>query len=295
MNKMTTYATEQNFKVNIPTGPLSIDLGLEVAPSEPLKKSLSPEGTIGHLIEPAQYSEEQHKTWESILQMRGNIMQYDHSLCQEYKEGFKKLEFPKDRVSNLGEMSEKLKALCDWQLMRVDGFVSPEVFFKLLANKIFPCTDIIRNTTEKDFTALPDTFHDQVGHLPMIVHPRFSSFFHLFGLAGTNIRNAEELEWFTRIYWFTAESGLINPTRNPAHVYDAFSAKVYGASIASSYGETLYALSPEVKKYKFDIDHIIKTDFDVSVMQKRLFEIESFDKLEQDFHAWAIKNQFLSV
>ena len=87
-----------------------------------------------------------------------------------------------------------------------------KIFFKLLANKLFPCTDFIRHQDELDYTPAPDTFHDQVGHLPMITNQKFADFFHLFGLAGTKVRTAEELEWFNRTHWFTVEFGLINST-----------------------------------------------------------------------------------
>ena len=99
--------------------------------------------------------------------------------------------------------------------------------------------------------------------------------------------------WFNRIYWFTTEFGLINPTAHSKDKRDKSLTKIYGAGIASSCGEILYCLSDQVKKMPFDLDVIANTEFDIHHMQDLLFEIESFDELEQKFKAWAKKHSFL--
>lgn len=295
MRIMTTQQSiPQNIFIPIPNAPLSIDVEYKAKSSYPICKSISPEGTIGAQIAPPIYSSEQDETWGILLQKHAALVHNEGYLCNEYKAGLKKLNVSQNRVSHLNDVSKILKSSTGWQIIRADGLVAPEIFFKLLANKLFPCTDFIRHREEMDYTPAPDTFHDQIGHLPMITNQRFADFFHLFGLAGTQVRTEEELEWFNRIYWFTVEFGLINPTVHTNH-YNPACTQIYGAGIASSCGEIVYSLSTNVKKLPFNLDVITKTEFDIHHMQEILFEISSFDALEQSFHMWAVEHKFLPV
>lgn len=261
--------------------------------SYPIEPSKSPEGTIGQNILYPIYSSEQHVTWKSLFEKHGLLLKSDKYLCQEYVAGMKHLEFPKNKVASLSHSSEMLEKCTGWKVIRVEGLVPPEKFFALLANKVFPCTDFIRHYDELDYTPAPDTFHDQVGHLPMITDPRFAEFFHIFGLSGSRAKNQEELEWFNRIYWFTVEFGLINPTAHQGAERDLSKTRIYGSGIASSCGEILHCLSNTVGKKPFDLSVICNTSFDIHHMQDQLFEIESFDELENKFRNWATQKGFL--
>jgi phenylalanine-4-hydroxylase len=286
------FKQSTNFlSIPIPEGELSIEVEYKAKSSYPVVPSPSVEGTIGSKIVSPTYSQEQHQTWKKMYEKQLGLIQ-DH-LCQEYISGIQYLKFPKDRIPALARSSEELKKCTEWQVIRAKGLVSPVIFFALLANKVFPCTDFIRHMDEIDYTPAPDTFHDQIGHLPMITHKRFAEFFHLFGIAGSQAKSQTEVEWFNRIYWFTVEFGLINETahsginRNPALT------RIYGAGIASSCGEILYSLSDKVVKHSFNIEKITETTFDIHKMQEQLFEIESFEELENEFRKWAIKKGFI--
>jgi len=288
---INTKFSENEF-MTLPSGSLSVEVEYKAKSSYPLVKSSSPEGTIGPKINPPIYSPEQNTTWEMLMEKHGELIQSGQYLCSEYKSGLKKIDFSRKKVSELKSASEAIKTSTGWEIIRVEGLVSPENFFKLLSNKVFPCTDFIRHRDEIDYTPAPDTFHDQIGHLPMITDKRFADFFHLFGLAGTRAKSEEEIEWFNRIYWFTVEFGLLNPTVATDH-YDPKQSVIYGAGIASSCGEMIHSLSSKVKKLPFDLEIVINTDFNIHHMQNTLFEISSFDALEHAFRTWAIKHGFL--
>jgi phenylalanine-4-hydroxylase len=281
----------KNHSIPIPEGALSIEVEYKAKSSYPVVPSPSVEGTIGSKIIAPEYSKEQNETWNKMYEKQRVLVQ-DH-LCEEYINGIHHLKFPLDKIPKLADSSEALKKCTEWQVIRAEGLVSPVNFFALLANKVFPCTDFIRHADEIDYTPAPDTFHDQIGHLPMITHNRFAEFFHLFGIAGSAAKNEEELMWFNRIYWFTVEFGLINETAHKGNNRDPKLTRIYGAGIASSCGEILYSLSDKVKKHPFNIDKIIETDFDIHHMQDQLFEISSFEELETEFRNWARKKDFI--
>jgi len=289
----TDFCGRQDTKTSIPlfpTGPLSIEVEYKAKSSYPVVPSSSPEGTVGVHIAAPIYSPRQHRTWEVMLKKHFKLA--CRHLCPQYLQGLELLKFPKRSVPLLANSSTILQQSSQWQIVRVEGLVAPQIFFSLLANKLFPCTDFIRHFDEIDYTPAPDTFHDQIGHLPMLTHQRFAEFFHLFGLAGSRAETHDELQWFNRIYWFTVEFGLINPTVHRVHPNPAQTC-IYGAGLASSCGEILHSLSPGVHRRPFQIEAVIQTDFDIHQMQETLFEIESFDELEFQFKSWASVKGFL--
>lgn len=271
--------------LSIPTGKLSTEVEFKARPSEPIRKSPSPEGTIGRAILPPVYAEEQHSTWTELFRRQSEII--EGRVCAEYLDGREYLKYPSNRVPDLAYLSERLRQATGWQIIRVEGYVPENIFFRLLANKCFPCTDFIRHPTELEYTPAPDMFHDLMGHLPLITNPRFASFFHAYGLAGTQVKSEEEVAWLGRIYWFTVEFGLMNKNAHTPAQRTSKETTIYGAGIASSVGEIIHSLSDTVKKEPFNINLISQRAFDIHHMQDTLFEIASFEELESEFRRWA--------
>lgn len=271
--------------IDLPIGKLSTEVEFKARPSDPLRPSPSPEGTVGKDILPPLYADEQHWTWKELFSRQGEIL--EGRVCQEYLQGRKLLSYPTDRVPELAVLSERLRQATGWQVIRVEGYVPEHIFFKLLANKCFPCTDFIRHPTELEYTPAPDMFHDLMGHLPLITNHRFASFFHSYGLAGTRAQSEDEVAWLGRIYWFTVEFGLMNKNAHKPVARRASETQIYGAGIASSVGEILNSLSDVVKKEPFHVELVAQRPFDIHHMQDTLYEIESFDELETEFRRWA--------
>jgi len=277
--------TDMSNLTEIPVGKLSTEVEFKAKPSEPIRKSPSPEGTIGKDILPPLYADEQHLTWKELFLRQGRIL--EGRVCSEYLKGRALLKYPEDKVPDLAALSERLRSATGWQIIRVEGYVPENIFFRLLANKCFPCTDFIRHPSELEYTPAPDMFHDLMGHLPLITNPRFASFFHSYGLAGTRVQNEEEVAWLGRIYWFTVEFGLMNKNAHNPKLRDPKNTQIYGAGIVSSVGEIMNSLSDVVKKEPFLVELVAQRPFDIHHMQDTLYEIESFDELETEFRRWA--------
>lgn len=270
---------------------LSAEVEFKAQPSLPIRPSPSPEGTIGPDILPPEYTAFQNETWATLYAQQEKL--FENRLCTEYTDGRSALHYTSRTIPSLSDLSEQLKKLSGWQVIRVDGYVPEPIFFKMLGHRCFPSTDFIRHPHELHYTPAPDMFHDLMGHLPMLTNKRFASFFHQYGLAGINAKTDDDIAMLGRIYWFTVEFGLINPTAHKGSRRDASASRIYGAGIASSLGEIPNSLSDKVKKYPFDIDVISKKVFDIHHMQEELFEIESFDELETEFLRWAKENRLL--
>jgi len=269
----------------IPAGKLSTEVEFKARPSSPVMPSPSPEGTIGEAIRPPIYAAEQHSTWAELFKRQSAILK--GRVCDEYLAGRELMNYPSDRVPSLAELSRSLQKATGWQVIRVEGYVPENIFFKLLANKFFPCTDFIRHPTELEYTPAPDMFHDLMGHLPLITNSRFASFFHAYGLAGSAAKTDEEVAWLGRIYWFTVEFGLMNKNAHKPELRSPDHTTIYGAGIVSSVGEIPHSLSDLVKKEPFIPEVVANRVFDIHHMQDTLFEIASFDELESEFRRWA--------
>jgi phenylalanine-4-hydroxylase len=276
----------------IPEGPLSAEVEFKAQTSIPIKESTSPEGTIGEEIVSPVYSDEQNHTWTALFERQGALL--ENRVCDEYLHARDLLNLPASKVPALADVSRNLFRLSGWKVIRVAGYVPEPIFFKLLANKCFPCTDFLRHPSEIEYTPAPDMFHDIVGHLPLFVNKRFAEFFHLWGIAGLNAKTEEEVAWLGRIYWYTVEFGLINPTVFKGTHRDPAQCRVYGAGISSSVGEIPHSLSPSIEKRPFQIEVVEQTTFDIHHMQDFYFEIESFDQLDSDFTQWALSKGLLT-
>ena len=73
----------------------------------------------------------------------------------------------------------------------------------------------------------------------------------------------------SRLYWWTAEYGLVG---------DLLAPKIYGAGLLSSLGEAAHCLSPEVKKVPLSLV-CTDTEYDITRMQPQLFVARDFDHL----------------
>ncbi len=227
------------------------------------------------------YSEEEHETWKLMYARQEKLLPGRAS--DEYLEGLKLMDFPRDRIPALGDASRVLEKTTNWKVARVPGLLHEQDFFSRLARRVFPSTDYIRPRHEMDYTPAPDLFHDVFGHMPMITNPVFANFYQKIGQAALNAQGQDRRR-LERIYWFTVEFGLI---RNNGDL------RIYGNGIISSYSEVQFSLTDEAEKRPFDPDKMAEQEYDVWHMQPLLFVIDSFEQLEEGFYGWARKRKLL--
>lgn len=247
-----------------------------------------------HLVEQAiedvpvpDYCDEEHGTWQLLHDKQLSLI--DNLACAEFTEGVRKLQFDRERIPALKDVSSILQKTTGWQLLRVEGLVHPKDFFSLLARKRFPSTDFIRKREDLDYTPAPDMFHDLFGHTPLLTNPEFTAFFEAFGKIGVNAceRYPESHpihDMVQRVYWFTVEFGVINTPRG---------VRAYGSGSTSSPQELAFCLSPQCRRHPFEIDKVAEQTFDIWHLQEDVFVIDSFTQLDRDVKAWAARHQIL--
>jgi phenylalanine-4-hydroxylase len=93
----------------------------------------------------------------------------------------------------------------------VSGFLPPDAFFEMLANRMFPTTTWLRGRDSLEYTPEPDIFHDVFGHVPMHAHPVFGDFLQHYGqICAGLMHDPVALAKMGRVFWFTVEFGVIS-------------------------------------------------------------------------------------
>jgi len=94
--------------------------------------------------------------------------------------------------------------------------------------------------------------------------------------ASASRRYVSESTKASRLYWWTAEYGLVGELTNP---------KLFGAGLLSSLGEATHCLQPEVKKVPLGLV-CADTEYDITRMQPQLFVARDFDQLFEVLEAF---------
>jgi phenylalanine-4-hydroxylase len=87
--------------------------------------------------------------------------------------------------------------------------------------------------------------------------------------AAASVRYVSEATRASRLYWWTAEYGLVGALDDP---------RLYGAGLLSSIGEAVHCLTPQVKKLPLTAA-CADVAYDITRMQPQLFVARDFDQL----------------
>jgi len=80
----------------------------------------------------------------------------------------------------------------------------------------------------------------------------------------------------SRLYWYTAEYGLVGDLDAP---------RIYGAGLLSSLGEAAHCLGPGVERLPLTLE-CVERDFDITAMQPRLYVARDFGHLMEVLEAF---------
>ncbi len=214
-----------------------------------------------------EYLDEEHTIWRTISNKL--IQAHENHACQFYLEGKKSLGFATCHIPQLTQVHENLMRQHNMGLVPAEGLIDVKNFFHYLSNRRMPCTQFLRHGRKPEYTPEPDAVHDVIGHIPPLMNKAYTDLVQLIG-EGVQAADTQQLQAWQRIYWFTIEFGLIE---------EADKLKVYGAGLLSSYGEMAYCFSDAVQRRPFDLDEVIQSEYDSTIMQNKLYIIPSLEFL----------------
>ena len=215
------------------------------------------------------YSAAQHATWKTLFERQTKLL--PGRACDEFIQGMRDLPIGPAQIPDFRRLSDVLMKRTGWQVVAVPGLVPDEVFFEHLAHRRFPSGHFIRKPHELDYLEEPDVFHDVFGHVPMLMNPAIADYIQAYGEGGLRAQRLGKLTNLARVYWYTVEFGLLRQTDG---------LRIYGAGIASSSSESVFALDdPAPNRIRFDLERVMRTRYRIDDFQESYFVIDSLDEL----------------
>jgi phenylalanine-4-hydroxylase len=223
----------------------------------------------GQPIPDVTYTAEEDDVWRVVsAELAAKHRRY---ACRAYLEGADRLVLPTERVPQLREVDERVHALSGFHLRPVPGLVPIRTFYGALAERAFLSTQYIRHHSVPFYTPEPDVVHEIIGHANSLASPAYGSLYEAAGHASVRAETGEALEFFSRVFWFTLEFGVVREDGEP---------KAYGAGLLSSYGEIEVFHQAELRPW--DIPAMGTLDYDITRYQPVLFAVPSFAFMEDE-------------
>ena len=270
------------------------------------------------------YTPVDHAVWRFIMRQNTFFLkEYAHKV---YFQGLLDTGISFERIPRIQEMNDIL-AKIGWGAVAVDGFIPPAAFMEFQAYKVLVIACDMRQIHHIEYTPAPDIVHEAAGHAPIIVDREYSDYLQRFGEVGAkamsskkdfelyqairhlsilkeqpdsdpkeieeatklvedrqkNLGEPSEMGLLSRLHWWTVEYGLIGAVE---------SAKIYGAGLLSSIGESVSCLEAGVKKIPYSIE-AANTPFDITTKQPQLFVTRDFKQLADVLEEFASKMAFM--
>lgn len=222
--------------------------------------------TRGQPIPEVEYSAEEDDVWATVSAELA--VRHRTYACAEYLTGAEALVLPDDRVPQLHEVDARVHDLTGFHVFPVPGLVPTRRFYGDLADGVFNSTQYIRHHSVPFYTPEPDIVHEIIGHAQMLASPVFADLYRAAGEASRRAESDEALEFFSKVFWFTLEFGV---------VHEGGELKTYGAGLLSSYGEIVEFRDAEV--HPWDLGVMGTTDYDITTYQPLLFAAPSFPEM----------------
>jgi phenylalanine-4-hydroxylase len=219
------------------------------------------------------YTADEHAVWQTVSAALRPL--HEHLAVEEYRLGAAALELPVDRVPQLADVSNRLTELTGWRIEAVPGLVPTGRFYGALADKTFLSTQYVRHPSVPFYTPEPDIIHEVIGHANGLAAPRLAALYEAAGRASLRATSEEQLERFSRVFWFTMEFGVVR---------EHGELRTYGAGLLSSFGEIQSFRNAEIRT--FDLDEMATRAYDITRFQDVLYAAGSFDEIVDRLSRW---------
>jgi phenylalanine-4-hydroxylase len=188
--------------------------------------------------------------------------------CEEYLRGAERLVLPTTRVPQLREVDRRVAALTGFHIQPVPGLVPTRDFYGALARRTFFSTQYVRHHSVPYYTPEPDIIHEIIGHANMLASESFADLYEAAGRASLRATSDEALEFFSRVFWFTLEFGV---------VMEHGETRAYGAGLLSSFGEIDTFRSAELRPW--NLEEMGRHSYDITHYQPILYRATSISEL----------------
>ena len=222
----------------------------------------------GQPVPRIEYTEAEQRVWRTVF--RELAPRYEHSAIAEIREGVERLGLPRDHIPDLDDVSARLSLLTGFRYVPAAGLVELRDFYGSLRDRVFRSTQYVRRSDAPFHTPEPDIIHELIGHGHLLATPTFSELHRLAGEATHRLCDAANLEFMSKVFWFSLECGVVVEDGKP---------RAYGAGILSSYGEIDEFRDAEHRP--LDLAEIGVTAYDITAYQPILYRADSLDEVRE--------------
>ena len=215
-----------------------------------------------------QYTEAEQHVWQTVC--RELAPRYERYAIAEFREGVERLGLSRNHVPNLDDVSARLSALTGFRFAPAAGRVELRAFYGSLRDRVFRSTQYVRHSDAPFYTPEPDVIHEVIGHGHLLATPTFSELHRLAGEATHRLRDGDNLEFLSKVFWFSLECGVVIEDGSP---------RAYGAGILSSYGEIEEFRGMEHRP--LDLVAMGSTAYDITAYQPILYRADSLDEVRE--------------
>jgi phenylalanine-4-hydroxylase len=218
------------------------------------------------------FTAEDHAVWDLLFARQVELL--GSRVVSPFLDGIDLLRLSHPGVPDVDGLNAILTPRTGWRVVAVPGLVPDDIFFAMLATRVFPVGNFIRRRDQLDYLEAPDCFHDMFGHIPMLAHHDFAEMVEHVGRLGLAAIAAGEGDRVARIYWHSVEFGL---------ALEGGSVKILGAGLASSFGEAHFSLESEaVERLPFSVEKAVRTPYRHDAFQPRYLVSASLDETIAD-------------
>src|SRR3954470_2652406 len=213
------------------------------------------------------FTAEDHAVWDLLFTRQVELL--GSRVVSAFFDGIDLLKLSHPGIPDVEGLNAILTPRTGWRTVAVPGLVPDDIFFAMLATRVFPVGNFIRTRDQLDYLEAPDCFHDMFGHIPMLAHHDYAEMTRHIGELGSAAIAAGEGHRAARLYWHSVEFGL---------AWEHGELKILGAGLASSFGESHFSLeSDTVERLRFSVERAINTPYKHDAFQPRYLVSESLD------------------
>ena len=128
------------------------------------------------------FTAEDHAVWDLLFARQVELL--GSRVVSPFLDGIDLLRLSHPGVPDLAGLNAILEPRTGWRTVAVPGLVPDDIFFAMLAERIFPVGNFIRTREQLDYLEAPDCFHDMFGHIPMLAHHEFAEMAEHIGRLG---------------------------------------------------------------------------------------------------------------
>lgn len=214
------------------------------------------------------YTDSEHHVWQTVCQEL--FPSYERDAISEVREGVERLGLPRDHVPSLDDVSTRLEPLTGFRYAPAATRIQLREFYGSLRDGVFHATQYARHSGAPLYTPEPDIIHDVIGHGHLLASPTFSELHRLAGEATHRLRDDDNLEFLSKVFWFSLEVGVVIEDGRP---------RAYGAGLLSSLGKTDGFRNVEHRP--LDLVRMGSTPHDTTAYQPILYRGGSIDEVRE--------------